>query len=175
MASLPKRIYWDACAWIALIQKERIRDASGAVVEDREQMCRTVIEAAKKGSFEIATSALSYAEVCKDTNVRGKDEDQIASFFEHDFILPVALDRLIGEHSRALMLKGFSGLKPPDAIHVATAAFVSADEMHTFDSKLLSLSGLIDKRDSTKLKICKPDVGGAPGPLLQQMMSRQGA
>src|SRR4051812_3696713 len=116
MASLPRRVYWDACAWIALIQREKIYK-DGLLVEDREMLCRTVIESAKKGNIEIVTSALNYAEVCKNPNLRTKGEDQIASYFENDYILPIAVDRVIGEMARALMLKGFSGLKPPDAIH----------------------------------------------------------
>jgi hypothetical protein len=48
------------------------------------------------------------------------------------------------------------GLKPPDAAHLATALISNVDEMHTFDTKLLSLDGKLDKADGTKLKICKP-------------------
>ena len=61
---------------------------------------------------------------------------------------------------------GQAGLKPPDASHVATAAISNANEMHTFDKKLLDLDGLVTKADGTKMKICKPDVGDLP-PLLQ--------
>jgi hypothetical protein len=43
--------------------------------------------------------------------------------------------------------------------------------MHTFDMRLLNLDGLIDKIDGTKLKICKPDVGGPVAPLLAAMQS----
>ena len=50
MASTPKRRYWDACAWIALILDEKIYepagDPSGRLVEYRGQMCRHVIHAA---------------------------------------------------------------------------------------------------------------------------------
>lgn len=35
MADSPKRVSWDACTWIALIQQEKIRDENGNVVEDR--------------------------------------------------------------------------------------------------------------------------------------------
>lgn len=50
MTSL-KRIYWDACSWIALIQKERILDDKGALIEDRYTMCRSVISAAEKSAI----------------------------------------------------------------------------------------------------------------------------
>src|SRR5712691_5155350 len=165
----PRRIYWDACVWIALIQREQIRDVNGRLVEDRYGMCRNVIAAAERDQLEIATSALSYAEVCKNPGVADLTEDKIAAFFEKDYVLPVNLDRAAGERARALMRSGFSRLKPADACHLATAALANAEEMHTFDDKLLALTGKIDKEDGTKLTICKPDPGGKPAPLLDQM------
>ena len=170
MATLIKRIYWDACAWIALIQKEKI-PLPGGRIEDREQMCRAVIEAAKNGRFEIATSTLCLAEVCKhpERMVTTKS-DKIAEFFEHDYILIVNVDRYAGEFARELMLGGHSKLKPPDAIHLATAAITpGVEQMHTFDHGLLDLDGIIDKVDGAKLNICKPDPGGPAAPLLEAM------
>src|SRR4051812_34778565 len=111
MAASPRRIYWDACAWIALIQREKIgRD--GILLEDREMMCRVVIEAAKKGELEILTSTLCLAEVCKNPAVRADGADNVAEFFENDYILLVNPDRLVGERARTLMANGFSGLIP---------------------------------------------------------------
>jgi hypothetical protein len=45
--------------------------------------------------------------------------------------------------------------------------------MHTFDDKLLALEGQIDKLSGTKLKICKPDPGGKPAPLLDAMKAKE--
>ena len=67
------------------------------------------------------------------------------------------------------MQRGFSRLKPLDATHTATAAIANVEEMHTFDDAVLSLDGLINKDDGTPLKICKPDPGGPPAPLLDAM------
>ena len=92
-----KRVYWDACTWIALIQREQICDQNGKLVEDRGAMCRPVIDAAAGGQVEIATSTLSFAEVCKEPGVRANSEDNIVAFFENDFVLPVNLDRAVGE------------------------------------------------------------------------------
>lgn len=166
MAGSLKRIYWDACVWIALIQKEKILDEKGVITEDRETMCKTVIEAAKDGRVEIVTSALSLVEVCKNPDIKEKSADKIAAFFEHDFVLLANLDRASGERAREIMLVGYSKLKPPDAAHIATAAITNAEEMHTFDDRLLRLDGLIDKANGEKLKICKPDFG-APLPLIE--------
>lgn len=168
MAASPRRIYWDACVWIALIQREKIPIAGGSI-EDRDTMCRSVVEAAKKGTIEILTSTLCLAEVCKNPSIRATRSDLIADYFESDYILLVNLDRSVGERARALMTSGFAGLKPPDAIHLATAAVSGVEEMHTFDGDLLALNGAVGKSDGTKLKICKPDPGGPPAPLLEPL------
>jgi len=158
-----RRVYWDACSWIALIQKEKIQQPGGAV-EDREMMCKSVIEAAKKNRLEIATSAFCLAEVCKSPDVRHESPDRIADFLENDYILISAVDTVIGQRARKLMTGGHAGLKPPDAVHLATALILNVDEMHTFDERLLGLDGRLDKDDGTKLRICKPTAGD-PTPL----------
>jgi predicted nucleic acid-binding protein len=165
----PRRIYWDACTWIALIQKEQIRDAAGVLIEDRYAMCRNVIAAAERDQIEIAISTLNYAEVCKLPETRAQGEEKLANYFEVDYILPVNLDRAVGERARGLLMMGYSKLKPADACHLASAAIANVEEMHTFDDKLLALDGRIEKQDGTKLRICKPDPGGPPAPLLEKM------
>ena len=117
MANSPNRLYWDACAWIAFIQKEKVELPSGQV-EDRESMCRSVLIAAKAGKVEIATSTLSLAEVCKDPTSASRFHE----FLKLEYVLLVTLDRAVGEKARELMQGGYSGLKPPDAIHIATAS-----------------------------------------------------
>ncbi len=129
-------------------------------------MCRSVISAAVNGQIEIATSTFSFTEVCKEPKIRDQAQDKIADFFENDYVLPINLDRAVAERGRELMMKGYSKLKPADACHLASAAIANAEEMHTFDDKLLALDGKIGKLDGTKLKICKPDPGGRPVPLL---------
>jgi predicted nucleic acid-binding protein len=169
MAGSIKRVYWDACTWIALIHKEKIRDSKGIITEDRETMCRTILHQAetKPQLIEIATSALSLVEVCKHPKSKSSKTSDIASYFEHDYVLLVNLDRFSGEKSRDLMMVGYSGLKPPDAVHLAAAIVANVEEMHTFDRDLLKHDGMIDKPDGTKLKIVKPDTS-SPAPLLEE-------
>ena len=169
MANSLKRVYWDACAWIALIQKEKIQKPNGTL-EDREQMCREVMESAKKGTLEILTSALCLAEVCKHPDlIKSQSSDKIAAFFERNFIFVINVDTAVGEHARSLMMGGYAGLKPPDAIHLATALLSPGiEEMHTFDGRLLDLDQLLSKPTGEKLKVCKPGYG-TPAPLLEQM------
>jgi hypothetical protein len=127
-----------------------------------------VIANAEKSVVEIFTSALTLIEVNKGSQSgTGPTTDKIKDFFENDYIVVVNLDRQVGELGRELMQKGYSKLKPPDASHLAAATIASVSEMHTFDDKLLALNGKIDKADGTKLRICKPSMGGPPLPLIE--------
>jgi predicted nucleic acid-binding protein len=148
----PRRICWDACVWIATIAQERV-PLKGGGVEDRGRLCNHVIESAKRKQFEIVTSGLSLAEVCQNKEV--KRADNLADFFRHDFIFVVPVDRYVGELARDLMRSGHPGLKPADAVHVATAITADAYEMHTFDDGLLNLDGRVPS-GSGMLRICKP-------------------
>ena len=60
----PKRIYWDACAWIAFINREMPAPAN-AIARPRFEMCRKTLKSAENGDIEIVTSAFTLAEVCK--------------------------------------------------------------------------------------------------------------
>jgi predicted nucleic acid-binding protein len=165
MASIPKRVCWDACAWIALIKKEKIQNPDGSI-EDRYALCRSVLDVAEKGDIEIAISGLCLVEVCKSDEVTAAPLDRVAAYFEHEYILLVPVDSVVGVNARKLMFDAHAGLKPPDATHLATAIVSNADELHTFDGKLLALDGQLTKLDGTALKICKPGHGGPSLPLL---------
>ena len=84
-------------------------------------MCRSVIQAAKKGTLEILTSTFCLAEVCKVPADKKGTSDKLADYFENDYILLTNVDRVVAERARDLMVS-HTGLKPPDAIHLATAA-----------------------------------------------------
>jgi predicted nucleic acid-binding protein len=124
-------------------------------------MCRVVLNAAKAGKAEIVTSTLSLAEVCKDPASASEAASRFPDFLELEYVLLVALDRAIGEKARELMQGNYAKLKPPDAIHIATAIAANVDAVHTFDESLLALNGLLSMTDGSKLKICKPDPGDA--------------
>jgi hypothetical protein len=128
-----------------------------------------VIEAAKSGAIEIVTSMLTLAEVCRAPDGQA---DALESFFENDYILLVNMDKFVGERARALMNGGYAGLKPPDATHIATALTVAGvEELHSFDGPVLDLNGLINKDNGEPLKICKPNPGAPPAPLLDPLQN----
>lgn len=165
-----RRVYWDSCTWISLIQNETAVPLPGGGTENRASLARAVLSDAEKGAAEIITSALSLAEVSKPATDPGSDfqsADKLAAFFENDFIVISMLDRTVGESARRLMQARYPGLKPLDAVHVASALAANVDEMHSFDQKLLDLDDKLEKLDGKPLKVCKPAMGGPPLPLLE--------
>lgn len=150
----PRRYCWDSCTWISLILDESIV-ASDGNIEDRGIACRHIIDQASRGTVEIATSTLSITEVCKHPN-SDMDDDQLSDFFRNEYILLASVDRHVATYARSLMRKKLSGLKPPDAIHLATAVVSRSLEFHTFDERLLKLDGRIEGLDGEPLKVCKP-------------------
>lgn len=157
----PKKVYWDACVWLSLINGEA----------DRIGRCQYQIDLAQKGDVQIWTSSLSLAEVfkkkCSGENIslaETKDED-FERFMEQDFVYEVQVDHDISVLARRLLRKNPELKKPNDAVHLATAVLNNVDELHTFDGdNLLSLDGKIDRRDGKKLVICEP-----PTPTNQQL------
>ncbi len=163
-----KRVYWDACAWLGLINRE----------DDRFPVLRYYIEQAQQGKVEIWTSAFTLAEVfkrrCKEKNevLDSSKDDAFEDYLSQPFIKMVAVDREIGTWARRLLRKFPKLKKPQDAIHLATAARHNIDEFHTFDDEnLIPLNGQIDRLDGSKLVIGRPVLPPADtsGPLFELM------
>ncbi|MCA3559686.1 MAG: PIN domain-containing protein [Aestuariivirga sp.] len=168
MADKP-RYYWDACAWISLIQKETGRFENLAYV----------IDEAKAGSAEIWTSYFTLAEVykrpCGHPTASGlaPDEDTVfEAYILQDFVQRVQVDFDVGVLARRLLRTYPTIVKPQDGIHLATALLNNIDELHTYDREnLLGLSGQIKRQDGGKLLINappkRPQPKKAPAPLLE--------
>lgn len=160
-----KRVYWDACAWIAFIAEEKSIPIKGGGLENRYLMCLETLEAARKGQYEIVTSAFTLAEVCKSPEVVNSPLDNLSSFFEKSYILIVPVDLSIGRRAQSMQASGLIRLKPPDAVHLASAQRAKVLELHTFDDKILGLDGTIVGGDGGPIKICRPTQGTPIGPL----------
>jgi len=122
MPSDPKRIYWDSCVFISYLQ----RDADRVDVLDR------IVDRAENGDIVLVISAMVIAEVVKLDGHEDHDAaTTIKDFFERDYITPRDVDRLTAE--RAAEISRTHGIKPPDAIHIATALRWHCHCIHTYD------------------------------------------
>lgn len=174
MADKPK-YYWDACAWIALIQQE----------SDRFDSLSYVIEEAKAGNVELWTSSFTLAEVykrpCGAPEQSGLSADEDAIFEDYilqSFVQRVQVDFEVGVLARRLLRKYPVIAKPQDGIHLATALLNNVDELHTYDREnLLGLTRQIERQDGVKLLINTPPKRPAPvrspAPLLQELENEQ--
>jgi predicted nucleic acid-binding protein len=145
-----KRVYWDACVFLALFGKEA----------NRFEVCMALEKQARENKLIIYTSTATFVECVwlkedgKTIKLNKANEEIIAKYFKHKFIQPINLDRTMAEAARGLIWQ-FQALKPKDAIHVASAISQMVDELQTFDDYLLKLSGKIGV---ATLKICKPEL-----------------
>lgn len=135
MTVASRRIYWEACVFIDLLEK----------TPDRIGHLLPIIDAAEQDQIVIVTSALTLAEVSRLRHLQLDDESvekTILQFFETPFLYLHPVNRFVAERSRPI-IRNF-GLKPLDAIHVASALMMKVERMHTYDAKILKLDGKIE-------------------------------
>ena len=120
--------YWDSDCFLGWLQAE----------PDKEAACEQVLEEVKAGNVLIVTSALTLSEVLM---LRGKaripkrDKDKVEQFFRSKFIVVRNITRRIAETSRSLVWD--QGIKPKDALHVATCLDAKLPLFNTFDAPLI--------------------------------------
>jgi predicted nucleic acid-binding protein len=148
-----KKVYWDACAWLGLLNGET----------DKARELEVVWEKAKHGEVEIWTSAFCIAEVykvkCQDgkTGLLPESDEKINDLFNQDFVYIAQVDLEIARLAKAL-LRGQPKLgKPSDGIHLATAIYWNVDQLHTWDASDL-LGVVCNRADGIPLEICKPSM-----------------
>lgn len=140
MATEPQRVYWDSCIFIDGLRQTTNRWPQIEMLEHE----------AKGGAIAIYTSTLTIAEVVKIKEYGELTVEEgrlIAAYFRHKFIRVVPIDRVVAR-SAAEIVRNHQ-LKPPDAIHVATAIRSKCCVMYTYDgdggdsNKLLGKNGQI--------------------------------
>jgi len=151
----PARIYWDACAWIAYIQKE-MPGPSSSFSEPRYEMCRSVLVEAVGGTIEVVTSAYTLAEVCKKARDPASPGIDLAGFFNQQFILLTNVDKQVGLKAQSLQLAGVGKLTPQDAVHLGSALVANVPVFHTFDADLLALDKVLTLDDGNQMRIVRP-------------------
>jgi len=121
--------YLETSVFIALIK--------GEVVDgiDRGEIAQHILDDAGTGRWPIFTSTFTIVEVFKKRNrpaLTIVEEQRIDAFFKHEYIKLVTLDRYIAEQARRLARE--YNLRPVDAVHLASAIRVKADEFLTWDN-----------------------------------------
>jgi predicted nucleic acid-binding protein len=159
MAEDTRRL-WDSSCCIAWLANET----------GRVDYCRTVLEAAEAGEVELYVSTLAMAETLwprgrpDATVIRDylRDErEAVENFFRQPYFVIVEVDRTIASLAQNLVWD--HGVKPKDAVHVASAVRWSIPRFDTFDEPLQALSGklgsppviierpFIDRAESTQV------------------------
>jgi predicted nucleic acid-binding protein len=139
-----ERIYWDSCVPLSYVNG----------TPDRTPVIDELLRHARRGEVELITSVLSITEVAfaaseqADGDLSEEVEDRIDSLWTPDSPIElVEFHDLIARDARGLIRRGvqqkWGKLKPPDAIHLATANRVGVDRFHTYDDRLLRWDGVL--------------------------------
>jgi len=138
--------YWDSCVILGWLKAE----------PDKVADCQAGIRLAEKGDLTIVTSALTIAEVLRlkgETPIPKADRAKVRGFFENEYIAIYDLDRTVAEKAQDVVWD--HGVKPKDAIHVATALTtgrsLAIEQLDTFDEGLIQLSGKVGGEPPLKI------------------------
>ena len=146
-----KAIYWDSNCWLSYIN----------AIPDRLSVLDALLDASstESGGIRLYTFALSKVEVAFSATEQNKKaldretEQRIESLWgDPDAVVLVEFHDGIANSARDLIRGAITqgrSLKPLDAIHLATAKWLSdrgnlVDEFHTYDSQLLKWSQTLD-------------------------------
>lgn len=136
-------VYLDSCVFLAFFQDE----------PDRADDVAELFEKALQKEVKLYTSVLSLTEVAFLEQERAENllnlrvEQRIADTFnEEGLVTLMEYTKLVAADARKLVRKTMVGqgktLKPPDAIHLASALRVGANVLHTYDDLLIGHSGV---------------------------------
>lgn len=129
-----ERIYWDSACFLSHFHAE----------VGQTEKCDGVLQRAERGEVIIVTSALTLAEVLwmrGEPRLQKEKAELVQRFFRRSYIRVYNVSRKLAEAAQTLVWD--NGIKPKDAIHVATAIHLSADALETFDGKLIGKSGTV--------------------------------
>ncbi len=135
MADQYKKPYLDSTVFIGWIKGEVVKGVN------RKEIAEHILDLAEKGTFQVVTSSLTLAEVHKrrgGSKLTDKEDEKILSYFEHEFIQIVDVDRQIGEMANQLCRE--QGLRPNDAIHLACDLRARCDAILSWDDTMNKLN-----------------------------------
>lgn len=133
-------VYWDTDVCVSYIEQHPERwpeiDALAEAVSN------------SNGTLRLVTSAWTVAEVAyiaaeKERVAAPDAEERIKNFWNSRIIEIHELHRMIAEQTRDIVRAGFFNkwsIKPKDAVHLATAAYLGVAEFHTYDKEMIKKS-----------------------------------
>jgi predicted nucleic acid-binding protein len=127
-------VYWDSDAFLGWLQAE----------PGKAELCAGTLRRADQGEILIFTSTLTLAEVLW---MRGapmvpqEKAEILRKFFRRSYFRIRNVTRKISEDAQDLVWT--QGIRPKDAIHVATALDGHVNVLETFDDGLLAKTGTI--------------------------------
>lgn len=143
--------YWDSDVLIHALQR----------TPEHLTELEPLISEAESGNIQILLSTFTLMEIYKDLdgiNAISKDDDElIISFFENPYFIFKDVTQPIALSTRQISRE--FGIKPKDAVHVATALYYNVPVLFSYDDGLLKKSGKIG---SPALEIVKPFWKGQP-------------
>jgi predicted nucleic acid-binding protein len=158
MAEIYERPYVDSNVYIALLKGTKKEPV-------KAELAAEILHLAETGQFNVYASTFIEAEVIKapgeTSPLTPGQESTIATYFENDWIVWLEVDRLIAQEARRVA-RDF-GMKPPDAVHVATALKAGCDQFLTWDEKLHKNEP--NGRVVDGVTICEPHLTGRPARL----------
>jgi predicted nucleic acid-binding protein len=127
-------IYWDSDAFLGWLQSE----------PGKAELCEGTLLRADAGEVLIVTSTLTIAEVLWMRNappISKEKADIVRKFFRRSSMRLRNVTRVVSESAQELVWD--HGVRPKDAIHIATAIEAKVHALETFDDGLLKKSGII--------------------------------
>ncbi len=141
MPASPLRVYWDSCVFIDYVER-----TSGVIAT-----LDSIVLAARRNELAIMTSVLTISEVSHAAAERASGYVDPASFaavdamwIDRSIVTLIEVDAVIAMTAREIVRRGMNdhrAIKPPDAIHLATARQYSCSDFHTTDEKLQRWDG----------------------------------
>jgi predicted nucleic acid-binding protein len=129
-----ERRYWDAGCFIAWLSME----------EGRFDTCDSIITAADEGELEIVTSAFTITEVLFPKGgvmIPAEHRTKVRNFLRKKCFVLVQVDRTVAELAQDLVWE--KGIRPKDAIHVASALRAGVYALETYDEGLVKKNGRV--------------------------------
>ena len=146
-------ICWDSSVLIDWIKGDD---------QDRMKRIGMVVSGVEHDSYRIVVSTLAYVEVLESAMPEGTMKKFQQFMQNRKQVEVVTVDIRVAQKAQLIRNKSRKKISVPDAVHIATAIVSWAKLFHTFDDRLLQLSGK-DEVDGLTITPC--DIPGT-GPTL---------